>query len=152
MFAKYDSKGKVIRYKNAVIACTIEERLTEQAHAKECDINNIIKKHGVDMIQKTALLQSQEFQFDDVTGNDFQEAMFKVNKARESFESLPSAIRDRFDHSPAKFLDYVHDPNNQESLVEMGLAERFPTNQPVEVVITNAEPGGSEPVPETPPE
>lgn len=143
MFAKYDENGDLIRNK-VVIDCSDDEPITEQSHKSEVDINNIIRRHGTDMIQKTAMLQSQTFQFDDVTGNDFQEAMFKINKAQESFDSLPSQIRKRFDNNPAVFLDYVQNPDNLAEMRDLGLAQRLPDPaQPIEVVVTN---------PETPPE
>lgn len=121
-----------------------ERYLVEQNHKAECDINQIIKRHGIDLIQKTNLLKSQEFQFDDVTGNDFQEAMFKLSKAQESFDSLPSLIRKKFDNNPAMFLDFVQNPDNITEMVELGLANApAPEPPPVQVEIVN---------PETPPE
>lgn len=144
MFLKYDDEGRPIR-RRVVLDCSNDEPITEQNHAAEVDINNIIKRHGMDMIQKTTQLQGVEFQFDDVTGNDFQEAMQKITKAQQTFDSLPSQIRKEFDNNPAQFMDFVHNPENQDRMIELGLAERRPVDQPIEVVVTN-------PNPETPPE
>lgn len=142
MFTKVDESGNLIR--NQVgIDCSGDEPLTEQAHKQEVDINQIIRRHGIDMIQKTAMLASREFQFDDVTGNDFQEAMEKVLKAQHTFESLPSQIRKEFDHNPAVFLDFVQNPENADRMVELGLANKQVEPQPVQVMVMN---------PETPPE
>lgn len=153
MLGIYDEKGVSLvgKRKKIVLDCSKDQPLTEQAHVKEVNINNIIKKHGMDLIQKTSILQSKDFQFDDVTGNDFQEAMFKVTKAQETFDSMPSQIRKEFENSPAKFMDFVQNPDNIDRMVELGLAQRLPQEQPVEVVVTNPEPA---PVtnPETPPE
>lgn len=149
MFIRVDSDGNQIRRK-VVVDCSEDEILTEQSHKDEVNINNIVKRHGVDLIAKTAALQTAEYQMDDITGNDFQEAMLKVTKAQQTFESMPSALRKKFDNNPAQFMDFVQNPDNQDSLVEMGLAQRLPTNQPVEVIVTNqAEPVSN---PETPPE
>lgn len=150
MFARYDDKGKRIR-KRVVVDCSNDEILVEQSHKDEVDINKIIQRHGVDMIQKTALLRSQEYQFDDVTGNDFQEAMLKVTKAQQTFDGLPSEIRKKFDNNPAKFMDFVHDSANIDQMVEMGIAERPPEIQPVQVNVVNQEPVVPETNPETPP-
>lgn len=139
MFARYDSKGKVKRNR-VCIDCQAEVKsgrevvLVEQSHQAEVNINNIVKRHGMDLIQKTALLNAPLMQWDDVTGNDFQEAMFKVTKAQQTFDQLPSQLRKQFDNNPAKFLDFVQNPDNKEKMVEYGLA-----HAPVPETVTKVE-------------
>ena len=79
-----------------------EEIRVEQSHKDEVNINNIVRKHGADLIAKVS--QLTEFQFDDVTGNDFQENMNAIIKARDTFANVPSDIRRRFDNNPAKLM------------------------------------------------
>ena len=64
--------------------------------------------------------------YGEVTGEDFQEAMETVVRAEQAFRNLPSKIRKEFQNDPAQFLDFVHDPENQDRMVEMGLAEYTP--------------------------
>ena len=94
-FYKRDELGKIRpRYKKAVIDCSKDPILTEQSHAKEVDINNIVKRAGAaEMIAKTAALAAPNMQFDDLPGNDFQEAMNIVTKAQATFDAMPSAVR-----------------------------------------------------------
>lgn len=141
MFTRYDEKGKPIR-KRVVVDCQkaiedgIEIVLTEQSHRAEVDVNNIVKRHGMDLIQQTAALQ--ELTYDNVPGNDFQEAMLMITKANETFEGMPSEIRKRFENDPAKFLDFVQDEQNVNELIEMGLAkppEKEPS--PIQVQVVN---------------
>ena len=93
-----DKNGNPIQIRNrCVIDCQKaikdgEQVLVEQSHKEEVDINNIIKKHGIDLISQVNALRAQEFQFDDVTGNDFQEAMEKVLKAQDQFDRFPVTI------------------------------------------------------------
>lgn len=130
MFAKYktDKSGKKTVIRNRVVVdCQKavengEKILTEQSHKDEVNINQIIRRHGIDLIQKTAMLRAPDMQWDDVTGNDFQEAMFKVTKAQQTFDQMPSELRKKFDNNPAKFLDYVQNKDNLPEMVEMGLA------------------------------
>lgn len=146
-FRTFDDNGEVVR-KRVTLDCQKavedgEKVMVEQSHKDMVDINNIVKRHGVDMIAKVAALQ--EWRYDDVTGNDFQESMNAILRAKDTFNSVPSEIRKQFDNDPAKFMDFVHNPDNQEELVNMGLANppaREP--EPVAVVVTNP--------PETPPE
>lgn len=110
------------RYTKAVVDCSNDEIIVEQSHKEEVDINNIIKRHGMDLIQKTAALRAPDMQFDDVTGNDFQEAMNIILKAEGTFMDLPSKVRKQFNNSPAEFLDFVQNPDNEQALIDMGLA------------------------------
>lgn len=137
--------GSIKRYR-VVVDCSNDDLITEQSHKEEVNINNIVRRHGIDLIAKTAMLQSSDYQFDDVTGNDFQEAMQKVAKATQSFQNMPSELRKRFDNSPAKFLDFVQNPDNIDEVVNMGLAKRRPEIQPIEVAVVNQSPEN----PETP--
>lgn len=139
MFIRVNKKGDQVR-RRVCLDCSNDEPIVEQSHKAEVDINNIVKRHGMDLIQKTALLQSKLYQFDDVTGNDFQEAMFKVAKAKESFLRMPSEIRKRFDNDAAKFLDFVQNPDNSEQLVEMGLALPPVPDDPVSVRVIQDQP------------
>lgn len=136
-FYKYDDTGKKVRYNSAVIDCSNDPVITEQSHKEEVDINNIVKRHGMDLIAQVAAMQSPLFTFDELPHNDFQEAMNIIAKAQNSFDSMPSALRKQFDNNPGKFLDFVQNPDNADKLVEMGLAQRVNPPPPVEVVVTN---------------
>lgn len=118
--------------------CSGDTEITEQAHKDDVNINNIIKRHGMDLIQRTAQLQQGVYLTDDDPTNDFQEAMNIVTKAQQDFEAMPSQIRKKFNNNPAEFLDYVQNSANVDSLVEMGLAQRVPPKPaPIEVTIQN---------------
>jgi phage internal scaffolding protein len=133
-FRKYDVDGNQLGIDSG--AHVFEESKTEQSHKSEVDINNIVKRAGArELIAKVNSLQ--EWTYDDVTNNDFQEAMNAIIKARDTFTSVPSAIRKQFDNDPAKFMDFVRNPDNQSELVEMGLATAPVETGPIEVVVTN---------------
>ena len=92
---------------------------TEQAHKDQCDVNVILRDY-----QRTGLLKhAKNFQgqYDDVSVQDFQEAMTIVKNAEQMFAELPAAIRQRFDQSPVKFLDFVHDESNREEMEKLGI-------------------------------
>ncbi len=125
-FAKYNENGEVVSPKKVVIDCQQaiedgEEVRVEQSHKDEVDINVIVKRHGTELIAKTQALQN--LVYDDVVGNDFQETMNMMLKAQETFSSIPSKIRREFDNDPAKFMDFVHNPDNKDRMIEMGLAK-----------------------------
>ena len=138
-FYKTDSQNEIIRNRVKCEAPEDEETRVEQSHKDEVNINNIVKRHGMDLIAKTAALQ--QFTFDDNPNNNFQETMNAILKAQESFDSVPKEIRREFDNNPAKFLDFIHNEDNKQQLIDWGLAKApEPTPPPVKVEITNPEP------------
>lgn len=96
--------------------------LTVQADKDRCCVNNILSK-----FRQTGLMdhvREHEGRYGDfTTADDFQEAMTIVAHAQQSFDLLPSEIRKEFDNDPREFLDFVHNPENEEKLVAMGLAK-----------------------------
>lgn len=97
---------------------------TKQNHAKQCDINNIMKRY-----HKTGLLEhsrkhSPEYGF--ATSEDFNTSMNIITKANEMFEDLPSDIRTRFQNDPGQFLDFVDDENNAQEMFDLGLTQVNP--------------------------
>lgn len=151
MFRAYDKNGKLKKRNDPGIDCQKaiengEKIRVEQHHESNTNINKIVKKHGADLIAKVSELS--QFKYDDVTGNDFQETMNAMIRARDTFSQVPSAIRKQFGNDAAAFMDFVHDPANADKLVEMGLANSpEPPPEPVKVEITNPTPPA-----ETPPE
>jgi len=94
---------------------------TKQSFKDECDVNRIMARYlGAGILPEH--LNRAMAQFVDCTGVDFQEAQLLVSGAKSLFAELPSAIRSRFHHSPAEFLEFVENPQNGPALVEMGLA------------------------------
>jgi len=142
MFTKYDTEGNQLGIDKG--AHVFEESKTEQSHKTEVDINNIVARHGTELISKVAKLQ--QFTYDDVTGNDFKESMNAILKARESFSSIPSEIRKYFDNDPAKFMDYIHNPENKDQLVKWGLMEPDQVIQPMHVIVDTPPPVETPPV------
>ncbi|WNK13774.1 MAG: internal scaffolding protein [Microvirus sp.] len=99
-----------------------EQGITKQEFKNECDINIIMKQ-----FERTGVITHMNNngapRYLEVGGTDFQDAMQTVAAARETFDGLPSKIRDRFDNSPQKFLDFFQDPKNAQEGVELGLLE-----------------------------
>lgn len=95
--------------------------MTRQSHAAECDINNIMKRFQKDGV--VTHFNKHGEQYGDITGQDFTSAMQTIAKGRSMFEELPSSARERFNHDPAVFLEFVNNPKNHPEMVELGLAK-----------------------------
>lgn len=111
--------------------------LTKQNHRNECNINYIMAK-----FQKTGIITHRtkyELQYDDVSGVDFQTAMNMVKEGESMFAELPSKERKSFGNDPAKFLEWINNPENQDEMIKRGYATdtREPEQAPIPVQITN---------------
>lgn len=99
--------------------------LTQQQFRDECDINNIVNYHHDNGFFPR--INPLPGQFSDLgDGLDFKAHHDYMAEALSAFNSLPAKLRDRFEHDPAKLLDFVSDPKNQDEAIELGLATRRP--------------------------
>ena len=95
---------------------------TEQNMTKECDVNEIIKKY--DKQGLITHLNRIEAQFGDMTGMDYKESLDLVIKVKAEFDQLPSEIRKEFSNDPAKYLEFMENPENRDRAIELGLIDQ----------------------------
>nr|UXQ87923.1 MAG: internal scaffolding protein [Microvirus sp.] len=107
---------------------------TKQSFKNECDIQNILQQ-----FVKTGLvthISSRAPHYADYIGvPEFQEAQNSIAAAQTAFDSLPSHIRRRFGNDPSQFLEFVHNPDNSQEIIKMGLG---PSKLPLETAIDEA--------------
>jgi len=92
---------------------------TKQSFKDECDINTIMSQYQ--FTGELPNLNERAPQYLDATNFDFAEAMNEIAEAQSLFQDLPSAIRNKFENSPAKFLEFCSQEKNRPELDEMGL-------------------------------
>lgn len=95
------------------------ETMTEQAHAKDTDINYILKNYTRTGMIKHA--KDHAGYYDDIDGQTYHEMLNTVMEARNTFMEMPSAIRNKFNNDPGQFMDFVQNPDNIDEMVEMGI-------------------------------
>ena len=97
--------------------------LTEQHHKKDCDINNIMsfyKKTG-GLLPDTVSVSGKPFYGDFSDSADFYRAQQLLASAKQSFASLPSDIRERFQNDPGKLMAFLDDEKNRDEAEKLGL-------------------------------
>jgi len=92
---------------------------TKQSHKDECDINQIMSRYIA--TGELPNIAERAPQYLDVTGIEFQASMDFIAGANSLFHEMPSSIRNRFENSPALFLDFCSQEKNRPELAEMGL-------------------------------
>lgn len=102
-------------------------KLTEQHHAKACDINNIVAQ-----FQKTGIMP-QSFKIpnylDNTSTPDLVDVFYTVQEAQEAFLTLPSNIRKLMDNDPAQMERFMLNPENTDILKKHGLLVDKPQTQ-----------------------
>lgn len=99
--------------------------------AAECDINQIMNR-----FEKTGILehvnthQGKYGNFLEIS--DYQTALNHVISAQDSFMSLPSQLRARFENDPGQFLSFVNNPDNIEEMQKMGLIPKNDNSEEIE--------------------
>lgn len=101
-----------------------EPSLTQQSQREEADINVILQRFGV--TGQLPVIDRPPTFGDFTEAPDFQTAQNMLIAARESFMKIAPEIRARFDHDPAKFVDFCSDEKNLDEMRKMGLAVQKP--------------------------
>lgn len=131
--------------------------LTQENLSEETNINTIMSRY-----KKTGVLPEKngmEPRYGDFTGyQDYHQSMNAILKAQDSFMTIPAEIRARFGNDPGKFLEFCQNPDNQDEMIDMGLAERVepdpvhpatdpnprPSNEPQTPLADSLAPAGAE--------
>lgn len=111
---------------------------TEQSHKDRCDANKIVARY-----MRSGVLDEQMkggLYGDFTSVSDYHTCVQKVCDARNDFMALPSSIRKRFEHDPAKVIEFLNDPANFDEAVALGMIPRPPVEEPVEEPVTVPEP------------
>lgn len=100
------------------LRCTDESRAV-QSSKDECDINTIMRRFGVTGQMPKGVRMPTYADFESAV--EFQSAMNAIAMANESFDSMPSEVRDRFHNNPAEFVDFVNNEANRAEAEKFGL-------------------------------
>lgn len=96
--------------------------LTQQQFREECDVNRIVSRYRDTGMLPLPGPRAPVARYGDFSNApDFMEAQNIVLRARQQFDALPVKVRDRFNHDPLKFLEFVHDRKNLREANELGL-------------------------------
>lgn len=114
--------------------------MTRQSEMEQCDIHNILKQFSQVGFEQLVRENAAKGQYADLTDlPDYQDALQIVLDSQAAFAALPSQVRDRFRNDPARFIEFLADPANQEEALKLGLVQdtRVPDPPPQKVEIVN---------------
>jgi len=98
-----------------------EPSMAQQHFKDECDINQIMARY-----QRTGVLSdvpgSSRPMFGDFSNvSDYQSAQNAIVDVHDSFMSLPSSVRARFNNDPGYLLDFLAKVENRDEAISLGL-------------------------------
>lgn len=101
------------------LACDPDEQVTQVQFAKDCDINEIVRRFGLTGQLPVSAKIPLSGEFAEVS--DFHTAMNLVVQAESEFMKLPGEVRARFQHDVGALMAFLEDPSNREEAVKLGL-------------------------------
>lgn len=116
---------------------------TEQCHRDICDIKKIISKYDRTGIISHVNKGIARYGVDYSEVNEFQVNLNFVINAQADFDALPSNIRERFMNDPGKFFEFATNPQNNDEMIKLGLADVpyvAPEVKPMKVEVINPSP------------
>lgn len=129
-FGRYDRNGVWVPDKSR----------TKQEFVSECDINKIVARAVRTGVMPMTVPAGRYGDFSDV--GDYQEAQQRLKVAEAQFMALPSGLRAKLGHDPAKFLEWISDKANLEEANSFGLLNEEARKR---LVDEKAKPSGGEP-------
>ncbi|QXP44284.1 MAG: internal scaffolding protein [Arizlama microvirus] len=108
-----------------------EPSKTQQQYKNEVNINTIMEKAKKG---RPVMVSNRQAFYEDFTGiKDFKAAQDRIIEVSNEFDALPAKIRLEFNNNPAEFFEFMHDPNNTDHAIELGLIPKpEPKSEPVE--------------------
>ncbi len=99
-----------------------EPSLTVQSDSEKADIQKIMARYQATGIMES--LDEADLLYKDISEfTDYADAMREIRKAEDQFMSLPSKVREIFDHDVAVWLDTAEDEDKRDALVAAGYIE-----------------------------
>lgn len=118
----HDEKANELERARCRVDCGTESKV-QQSHAKDADLNEIVRRCGI--TERMPVVPSDPRFYGDVGEvPDLGTALRIVNEAKERFDTLPVAIRNRFRNSPAELWDFVQDENNYDEALKLGILKK----------------------------
>lgn len=100
------------------------ESLTQQQFKKESDINEIMNRVKKGLPIDPMLVKQNGTYMNTINVPNLMEAHNILEDAKDSFYSIPSDVREKFNNDPVEFLKFIGDNKNKEKAIELGLIEK----------------------------
>lgn len=114
----YNYAAEEVSHETGVECPADDEHAADQEHKDDCDINILVARFGL------AGLMPDNFQWPEIDlthATDYHTAMNVLVQAEQAFKQLPADLRYRFKNDPHQLDMFLHDGNNRDEAVKLGL-------------------------------
>lgn len=112
---------------DTAIYCDPDEDRAVQSDKDDADINKLAVRFGLVQPPLGAADPAFYGDFTDIT--DYHSALTAIRHAEQSFDSLPSDLRERFANNPHNLLSFIEDPGNALEAANLGLLSEEATRR-----------------------
>lgn len=98
-----------------------EDSLTQQSFTQDADINVLARRFGMTNNKMPEVIPDPRLYGDYSNAPDLKTALDIIRDASAHFNQLPPELRFRFQNSPAHFWEFVHNPNNRDEGIRLGI-------------------------------
>lgn len=140
--------GMRYRPRKVTMDFTGEKTMTEQSHAKLNDLHHLMKLDRDRLAEHTNIYEGKYM--DMINVPDFHQAQLILAETASMWESIPATLRQKFNNEPERFVEFMQNEDNRESMLEMGLSDTHLPPLPEEPTPTPTP--APEPTPEPTPE
>lgn len=123
----YDDEGNIIH-------------LTQQNQRDLVDIEKIMAR-----VERGEKIELKRGEYRDLVGLDYGALLNKVARARELFEELPVAVRDKYNHDVGSFLSAIEFESDRKFMESHGVNFELPALQKAEAASKTASSGAKAP-------
>lgn len=102
-----------------VVTINDQPTKTDQTQKEQCDVKNIMKKYGNKL--SNVIPPSKGIYADISELPTYQQSLHIIRDAQNSFMSLPSHVRKKFDNDPGQMMSFLADSKNDEEARKLGL-------------------------------
>lgn len=104
-----------------------EKNQTQQHHKDAHDVNAIMRKYQKVGIGYNQLPPNTQGLYGDFSkSKTYQESVQAAIDVQDSFATLPSTIRKRFENDPQQLINFLNDKNNRAEAIALGLVPTPP--------------------------
>lgn len=102
--------------------------LTEQSDEAVANINTMIERLGVDQVMADGYSGPFLADFTEAPSS-FQDALARLDSAREAFAALPARVRTRFKNEPGELLEFLERSDEEafDEAIGLGLIKKRPS-------------------------
>ena len=110
-----------VRVRDRVRSDTVGDTMCQREHAPDCDINIQIARFKA--LGVSPFRRPDPASFKDVSemSTDFLSAHEHLQAGHDAFQALPEDLRQRFNDDPLQYWGFLHDEENYDEAVELGL-------------------------------